>query len=113
MAFGAQQTDRLDRLEEQLRLAPKLVPSLFGKVIADVWTRIPVLRRSRRLTKSSVICVSLTSARQPSHEECMAACFQSPPRQRMCRTRVKSSTWIYGTLDCCAAFLSSTVAMPR
>jgi hypothetical protein len=51
MAFGAEQADRLDRLEEQLRLAPKVVPRLFGKVIADECTRIPVLRRSGKAAR--------------------------------------------------------------
>jgi hypothetical protein len=51
MAFGAEQTDRLDRLDRQLRLAAKLVTGLFGKVIADVCTRIPVLRPSGKAAR--------------------------------------------------------------
>ena len=38
--------DRLDRLMEQLRLAPALTPNLIGAVIADACTRLPVLHRA-------------------------------------------------------------------
>ena len=37
--------DRLDRLIEQLRLAPALTPNLIGAVIAEACTRLPVLTR--------------------------------------------------------------------
>ena len=38
--------DRLDRLTEQLRLAPALTPDLISNVIADACIRLPVLTRA-------------------------------------------------------------------
>ena len=38
--------DRLDRLTQQLRLAPALTPNLVGAVIADACIRLPVLHRA-------------------------------------------------------------------
>ena len=37
---------RLDRLAEQLRLAPALTPDLISNVVADACTRLPVLNRA-------------------------------------------------------------------
>ena len=43
--------DRLDRLMEQLRLAPALTPNLIGAVIADACTRLPVLHRAGKAAR--------------------------------------------------------------
>jgi hypothetical protein len=46
MLFDPKHEDRLDRLTEQLRLAPALTPNLVGAVIADACIRLPVLHRA-------------------------------------------------------------------
>jgi hypothetical protein len=43
--------DRLDRLTEQLRLAPVLTPNLVGAVIADACIRLPVLHRTGKAAR--------------------------------------------------------------
>src|SRR5450759_4347093 len=43
--------DRLDRLTEQLRLAPALTPDLLGIVIADACIRLPVLTRAGKTAR--------------------------------------------------------------
>ena len=43
--------DRLDRLMEQLRLAPALTPNLIGAVIADACIRLPVLHRAGKAAR--------------------------------------------------------------
>lgn len=42
---------RLDRLTEQLRLAPALTPDLISNVIADACTRLPVLNKAGKATR--------------------------------------------------------------
>jgi hypothetical protein len=43
--------DRLDRLIEQLRLAPALTADLISNVIADACTRLPVLNKAGMATR--------------------------------------------------------------
>ena|SRR5665213_52216 len=43
--------DCLDRLTEQLRLAPALTPDLIGIVIADACIRLPVLTRAGKTAR--------------------------------------------------------------
>jgi hypothetical protein len=43
--------DRLDRLTEQLRLAPALTPDLIGIVIADACIRLPVLHKAGKTAR--------------------------------------------------------------
>ena len=42
MLSDPKHADRLDRLTEQLRLAPALTPDLISNVIADACIRLPV-----------------------------------------------------------------------
>src|ERR1700685_417664 len=44
MAFGADCAILFDRLDEELRGAPALVPGLFAKVIACACSRLPALQ---------------------------------------------------------------------
>jgi len=44
-------TDGLDRLAEQLRLAPTLSPDLMSNVVADACTRLPVLNRAGKAAR--------------------------------------------------------------
>lgn len=44
MASNAEKSDRLERLEHDLRLAPVPAPGLFSRVMAKACTRIPALR---------------------------------------------------------------------
>ena len=44
MASNAEKSDRLERLEHDLRLAPVPAPGLFSRVMAEACTRIPALR---------------------------------------------------------------------
>jgi hypothetical protein len=46
MAFTADYAVLFDRLDEELRIAPKPALDLFAKIIAGVCTRIPVLSKS-------------------------------------------------------------------
>jgi hypothetical protein len=46
MLSDSKDEDRLDRLTEQLRLAPALTPDLVSNVVADACTRIPVLNKA-------------------------------------------------------------------
>ena len=43
--------NRLDRLTEQLRLAPALTADLVSNVVADACTRIPVLNKAGKATR--------------------------------------------------------------
>ena len=43
--------DRLNRLTEQLRLAPALTADLASNVVADACTRIPVLNKAGKATR--------------------------------------------------------------
>jgi hypothetical protein len=43
--------DHLDRLMEQLRLAPALTPDLIGAVIADACIRLPVLNKAGKAAR--------------------------------------------------------------
>jgi hypothetical protein len=43
--------DRLDRLTEQLRLAPALTPDLIFNVVSDACTRLPVLKEAGKATR--------------------------------------------------------------
>ena len=43
--------DRLDRLTEQLRLAPALTADLVSNVVAGACTRIPVLNKAGKATR--------------------------------------------------------------
>ncbi len=43
--------DCIDRLMEQIRLAPALTPDLISNVMADACIRLPVLRRAGRATR--------------------------------------------------------------
>jgi len=43
--------DRLDRLTEQLRLAPAITPDLISNVIADACIRLPVLTRAGKTAR--------------------------------------------------------------
>ena len=49
MALIAEKTERLERLEYDLRLATAPAPSLFSRVIADACTRIPALRTAGKI----------------------------------------------------------------
>jgi hypothetical protein len=51
MAFAADSVVLFDRLDEELRVAPQPAPSLFGKIIGSVCTRIPVLGRSGKTNR--------------------------------------------------------------
>ena len=51
MLSNPKHEDRLDRLMEQLRLAPALTPNLIGAVIADACTRLPVLKRAGKAAR--------------------------------------------------------------
>ena len=51
MLFDPKHEDRLDRLMEQLRLAPALTPDLIGAVIADACIRLPVLHRAGKAAR--------------------------------------------------------------
>ena len=46
MLLNPKHEDRLDRLMEQLRLAPALTADLIANVIADSCTRLPVLNKT-------------------------------------------------------------------
>lgn len=46
MLFNPKHENRLDRLAEQLRLAPAVTPELFAAIIADSCTRLPVMKRA-------------------------------------------------------------------
>ena len=43
--------DRLDRLTEQLRLAPALTPDLISNVVVGACSRLPVLNRAEEATR--------------------------------------------------------------
>ena len=51
MLSDPKHADRLDRLIEQLRLAPALTPNLIGAVIADACTRLPVRHRAGKAAR--------------------------------------------------------------
>jgi hypothetical protein len=51
MAFAADHAVLFDRLDEELRLAPAPVQSLYAKIVAGACTRIPVLSLSGRVDR--------------------------------------------------------------
>ena len=51
MLFNPNRESRLDRLADQVRLAPALTPDLISKVIADACTRLPVLSRAGKAAR--------------------------------------------------------------
>jgi hypothetical protein len=48
MAFAADHELLLDRLDEEVRLAPKPALHLFGKIIGSACKHIPILNRSKK-----------------------------------------------------------------
>jgi hypothetical protein len=48
MAFAADHELLLDRLDEEVRLAPKPALHLFGKIIGSACRHIPILNRSKK-----------------------------------------------------------------
>jgi hypothetical protein len=48
MLFNPKHEYRLDRLADQLRLAPAVTPELFSAIIAESCTRLPVTKRAGR-----------------------------------------------------------------
>lgn len=51
MLSDQKNADGLDRLAEQLRLAPALTPDLIGAVIADACIRLPVLNKAGKAAR--------------------------------------------------------------
>jgi hypothetical protein len=51
MLFHAKDENRLDRLTEQLRLAPALTRDLLSTVMAEVCTRLPMLRSAGKAAR--------------------------------------------------------------
>jgi hypothetical protein len=51
MLFDPKHEDRLDRLMEQLRLAPALTADLISNVVAGACTRLPVLHRAGKAAR--------------------------------------------------------------
>jgi hypothetical protein len=51
MGFGADHAVLLDRLDDELRVAPGLTPSLVAKIIASACTRIHILSKSGKATR--------------------------------------------------------------
>jgi hypothetical protein len=51
MAFAADYAVLLDRLDDELRIAPEPALNLFAKMIGSACTRIPVLSKSRMATR--------------------------------------------------------------
>jgi hypothetical protein len=51
MSFHTKVEDRLDRLTEQLRLAPALTRDLISTVMAEACTRLPVLRSAGKAAR--------------------------------------------------------------
>ncbi len=51
MAFAADYEVLFDRLDEELRLAPRPTPDLFANIIGSACSRIPILRKSGKAAK--------------------------------------------------------------
>ena len=51
MALHAARSDILDRLEEELRLTPALVPPVFAKIMSGACRRLPNLSRPGGMTR--------------------------------------------------------------
>ena len=51
MWLNPKHEDRLDRLMEQLRLAPALTADLISNVVADACTRLPVLNKAGKAAR--------------------------------------------------------------
>ena len=51
MLFNPKRKSRLDRLADQVPLAPALTPDLISKVIADACTRLPVLNSAGKAAR--------------------------------------------------------------
>ena len=52
MWLNPKHEDRLDRLMEQLRLAPALTADLISNVVADACTRLPVLNKAGKASSA-------------------------------------------------------------
>ena len=51
MLFNPNRESHLDRLADQVRLAPALTPDLISKVVADACIRLPVLNRAGKAVR--------------------------------------------------------------